>query len=71
MRVRLPDEIFMISCISAYVIFGSFFIRDSTLKTFYGVTVGAIQPQRSPSSSVLAPDTNCLNHPKTVVLDGD
>ena len=65
MRVRLPDEIFMVSCISAYVILGSFLIRD------YGVTVVATQPQRSSSSSVLAPDMNCLNHLKTVALGGD
>ena len=39
MRVRLPDEIFMISCFSEYVIFGFFLIRDSTLEMFSGVTV--------------------------------
>ena len=38
--VRLPHEIFMISCISAYVIFGSFLIRDCTLETFSGVIDG-------------------------------
>ena len=36
MRVRLPDEIFMISCISAHVILGSFLIRDSIVETFLG-----------------------------------
>ena len=66
MQGRLPDEIFMIFCISAYVIFGSFLIRDSTLETFSGVTVVAIRSQRSSSASVLAPDMNCLNHLKTV-----
>ena len=39
MRVRLPNEIFMISYISAYVISGSFLIRDSALEMFSGVTV--------------------------------
>ena len=66
MRVRLPDEIFMISCISAYVSFGSFLIRTSTLETFTGVTVVAIRPQRSSSSNVLSPDTECLNHLKLI-----
>ena len=69
MRVRLPDEIFMNSCISAYAILGSFLIRESTLETFSGVTVVAIRPQWSWSSKVLAPDMNCLNHLKTVALD--
>ena len=36
MQVRLPDEIFMISCISVYAVFGSFLIRDSTLDIFWG-----------------------------------
>ena len=71
MRVRLPDEIFLISCISAYVIFGSFLIRDSTLETFSGETVFAIRPQQSSSSNVLAPNMNYLNQLKTVTLDGD
>ena len=35
MRVRLPDEIFMTSCVSVYAIFESSLIRDSTLETFY------------------------------------
>ena len=70
-RVRLPDEIFMISCISAYAIFGSFLIRDSTIGTSSGVTVVAIRPQRSSSSNVLAPDMNCLNHLKIVASGGD
>ena len=47
MQMRLSDEIFMASGISAYVIFGSFSIRDSTLETFSGVTVVAMRPQRS------------------------
>ena len=38
MRVGLLDEI-MISCISAYAILVSFFMRDSALETFSGVTV--------------------------------
>ena len=70
MRVRLPDEI-MTSCISTYVILGSFLIRDSTLETFSGVTVVAVRPQRSSSSNVLVPDMNCLNHLKTVALGAD
>ena len=37
---------------------------------FWGNVV-AIRPQRSPSSNVLAPDTNCLNHLKIMALDGD
>ena len=61
----------MISSISVYVTLGSFFIRDSTLETFSGVTVVEIRPQRSSSSNVLAPDMNCLNHLKTVALDRD
>ena len=69
MRMRLPDEIFMISCISAYGIFGSSLIRDSTLETFSGVTVVVIRPHRKSSSNVLSPDMNCLNHRKTVALD--
>ena len=64
MRVRLPDEIFMIYCISAYAIFESL-ISDSTLVTFSMDTVVAIRPQRLSSSNVLAPDMNCLNHLKT------
>ena len=71
MRVRLPDEIFMISYISAYVISGSFLIRDSALETFSGVTVVAIRPQRSSSSNVLSPDMNCLNYLKIVSVDRD
>ena len=59
------------SCISAHVIVGSFLIRDSTLETFSGVTVVAIWPQRLSSSNVLATDMNCLNHLKTVALNGD
>ena len=66
-----PDEIFMISCISAYVIFGSFLIRTSTLETFSGVMVVAIRTQRSSSSNVLSPDMKCLNHLKIVPLDRD
>ena len=61
MQMRLPNKILMISCISAYVIFGSFLIRDSTLETFSEVTVVAIRLQRSSPSNVLAPDMNCLN----------
>ena len=34
--MRLSDEIFMICCISAYVIFASSLIKDSTLQTFSG-----------------------------------
>ena len=71
MRVRLPDEIFMISCISVYTIFGSFLIRDSTLKTFSRVMVIAIRPQRSSFSNVLTLDMDCLNHLKTVTLGGE
>ena len=71
MRVRLPDEIFMIYCFSAYAILGSFLIRDYTLETFSTVTVVATRPQRSSSSNVLAPDMNCLNHLKTVDLGGE
>ena len=71
MRVRLPDEILMTSCISAYVILGSFLTRDSTLQMFSGVTVVAIQPQRSSSSNALVPNMNCLNHLKIVVLGRD
>ena len=63
----LPHDIH----ISAYVIFGSFLIGDSTLETFSGVTVVAIRPLRLSSSSTLAPDMNGLNHPKTVALGGD
>ena len=71
MRVRLPDKTFMTSCISAYVIFGSFLIRDSSLEMFSGVLVVAIQTQRSSSSNVLTPDMICLNHLKMVSLDRD
>ena len=71
MRVRLPDENFMISCISAFVILWSILIRHSTLETFSVVSVIASRPQWSSSSNVLAPDMNCLNHLKTVALDGD
>ena len=71
MLVRLLDESLMISCISAFVMFGSLLISDSTLQTFSGVTVVTIRPQRSPSSNVLAPDRNRVNHLKTMLLDGD
>ena len=71
MRVRLLDEIFVVSCISTYVTIEAFLIRDSILGTFSEVVVVAIRQQWSSSSSVLAPDMNCLNHPKTVALGGD
>ena len=71
MKVRLSYEIFMISCISSYVTFWSFLIRDSTLGTFSRVTVVAIRLQRSSSSNVLAQDLNCLSHLEIVTLDGD
>ena len=71
MRVRLPDEIFMVSCISAYVMLGSFSIRDPTLETFSEVTVVAIRPQWSSSSNVLAPDNKLSEPLKTVVVDED
>ena len=35
---KATDSIFTISCISAYIIFGSFFIKDFTLETFSRVT---------------------------------
>ena len=43
MWVRLPDEIFTISCISAYIIFWSFLIKDSTPGMSSGVPVVAIR----------------------------
>ena len=46
----------------------SFFIRHPILETFSQVTVVAVSSQRPSSSNVLAPDMNCLNPLKTVVL---
>ena len=69
MRVRLPDEIFVISCVSAYGTYGSL-SRDSTRGTFSRAMVVDKRPQLSSSPNVLASDMNCLKRPKTVALDG-
>ena len=65
---RFLSEIFMVSCISAYAIFGSLVIRDSTPDTFSGIMV----PNHSVATVVVFLHYRARHALfKLVALDGD